>query len=174
MDAGEQCDDGNKIDNDSCDNNCQQPPPPPNCGNGVCNTGELCDTNVKCDTGAGLFTPGECRINCTYCGDGNLDPGEECDDGNAINNDQCSNDCNYVPISPNCGNNLCDPNESCDLNTRCIGGGIFTPGECRVDCTYCGDGIIQSMLGEVCDDGNTNNEDSCNNDCQVAVIPPGP
>ncbi len=27
------------------------------------------------------------------CGDGVLDPGEECDDGNLINNDFCSNNC---------------------------------------------------------------------------------
>ncbi|MEA1937136.1 MAG: SdrD B-like domain-containing protein [Patescibacteria group bacterium] len=28
-----------------------------------------------------------------YCGDGNLDPGEQCDDGNNINGDGCSADC---------------------------------------------------------------------------------
>ena len=30
---------------------------------------------------------------CSYCGDGILDPGEECDDGNNIDDDGCSNEC---------------------------------------------------------------------------------
>jgi len=33
------------------------------------------------------------------CGNGNLDPGEMCDDGNLINGDSCSISCTF------CGNN---------------------------------------------------------------------
>lgn len=29
----------------------------------------------------------------------------------------------------------------------------------------CGDGIVQTSLGEQCDDGNTNNLDDCTNNC---------
>ena len=37
---------------------------------------------------------------------------------------------------------------------------------CRLDCTYCGDGIVNGAPGaESCDDGNTNNRDSCQNSC---------
>ena len=35
----------------------------------------------------------EIEENEPYCGDGNLDPGEQCDDGNNINGDGCSADC---------------------------------------------------------------------------------
>ena len=42
--------------------------------------------------GAGIVNLCE---NCTepYCGDGFLDVGEECDDGNLINGDGCDNNC---------------------------------------------------------------------------------
>ena len=31
---------------------------------------------------------------------------------------------------------------------------------------HCGDGTVQTGNGEACDDGNTNNNDACNNVCQ--------
>ena len=37
-----------------------------------------------------------------YCGDGNVDPGEECDDGNDIDDDDCSNDCLINEEEPYC------------------------------------------------------------------------
>lgn len=52
--------------------------------------------------GNGVIEPGEqcdgganCRSDCTIgrCGDGRLDPGEQCDDGNRNNNDNCTNQC---------------------------------------------------------------------------------
>jgi cysteine-rich repeat protein len=40
-------------------------------------------------------TPSECRRDCTqpFCGDGRLDGGELCDDGNTLSNDGCRGDC---------------------------------------------------------------------------------
>lgn len=69
-----------------------------------------------------------------------------------------------------CGNETCEAGETCDTNEQCDGDGILSPGECRPpgdpdECTYCGDGVVQN--GEVCDDGNSNDNDSCNNNCQV-------
>jgi cysteine-rich repeat protein len=42
-----------------------------------------------------LDSPSACRTNCTVprCGDGILDGGEVCDDGNVIGGDGCSVDC---------------------------------------------------------------------------------
>ncbi len=39
--------------------------------------------------------PGKCRANCTVprCGDGILDAGEVCDDGNVQDGDECASDC---------------------------------------------------------------------------------
>lgn len=44
------------------------------------------------------------------CGDGILDEGEECDDGNEVNTDGCRNDCTL----PFCGDGILDRNEICD------------------------------------------------------------
>ncbi|RLB57437.1 MAG: hypothetical protein DRJ42_00420 [Deltaproteobacteria bacterium] len=43
-------------------------------------------------------TPSMCRTDCTVpsCGDGILDGGEVCDDGNNVSGDRCSADCSTV------------------------------------------------------------------------------
>src|SRR5947209_5246490 len=78
VDPGEQCDDGNDVNGDTCDSNCTTPA----CGNGIVDSGEQCDdgNDVNGDT---------CDSNCTMpaCGNGIVDPGEQCDDGNAVNGD---------------------------------------------------------------------------------------
>lgn len=182
----------------------------PRCGDGVCNTGELCDGTADCrNNGQPLPSGLVCRAagtaaQCTYCGDGTVNGGEECDDGNTNNNDGCSNSClkpnkcddvctaalgceggltctnglckgQICEQPPRCGDNKCDAGEMCDGNLKCSGGGELTAGECSRsganECTYCGDGVVQVGAGEACDDGNTNNEDGCNNSCQVPVMP---
>ncbi|MFH1947326.1 MAG: LamG-like jellyroll fold domain-containing protein [Candidatus Magasanikbacteria bacterium] len=52
---------------------------------------------------------------------------------------------------------------------------------CSWDCQsyggYCGDGYMQSIEGEECDDGNDKNQDGCNNDClkeNMACLEAGP
>lgn len=70
----------------------------PECGDGICNLDdETCDGDAKCE-GGGILSSGECRApgtadECTYCGDGEVQSGEDCDDGNSDDNDECSNDC---------------------------------------------------------------------------------
>lgn len=157
------------------------------CGNNTCDEeSETCDGAVQCTTG-GNFSIGECRNDCTFCGDGVIQLGEDCDDKNDINGDECTNACKSnsqsglaeasptpTPVSSasptpatnttTCGNLSCEGTESCDGTTKCIGTGEFTEGEtCRLDCTYCGDGIVQG--NESCDDGNTNDNDRCSNTC---------
>ena len=62
---------------------------PVRCGDGIVNQiGETCDP-----PGSNAGQPNECRQDCTYCGDGHLDTGEQCDDGNNINGDGCSATC---------------------------------------------------------------------------------
>ena len=45
------------------------------------------------------------------CGDGNVDPGEQCDDGNNVDGDSCSSTCE---LPPRCGDGNVDPGEQCD------------------------------------------------------------
>ena len=169
--TGEQCDDGNDIDTDSCNNLCL--PVNMACANAQ---------NETCNP-PGLFTPSgftnmrECRdsqdtsLLCTFCGDGEVQTGEECDDGNDVDTDTCNNMCQAAPT---CGDGMLDPGEACDEG---MNGGLFTPSgfsSQRVcagtseaaPCTFCGDGVVQA--GEDCDDGNdVDVGDSCPNSCQV-------
>jgi cysteine-rich repeat protein len=89
------------------------------CGNGVVEKGELCDCGTDasklpkdCKAVNGLFygdgsgcsktctkepncvdSSGKTQACTTSCGDGNVDPNEECDDGNQADGDGCSNKC---------------------------------------------------------------------------------
>ncbi len=100
------------------------------------------------------------------CGDGILDPGEICDDGNKIDDDGCTNDCQIRIIPPGCGDGFVQPDagETCEVGTVVapVQGGAATRA-CRDSCTFCGDGIIQA--NEVCDDGNDVDGDDCSNEC---------
>jgi hypothetical protein len=58
-----------------------------------------------------------------------------------------------LPIPP-CGNGIVDPGETCDppdLAPDPLTGQT----RCRLDCTRCGDGHVQTADTETCDDGNT-------------------
>jgi fibro-slime domain-containing protein len=125
-----------------------------------------------------------------YCGDGILELTEECDDGNAVSGDGCSQICqlenNYV--CPNagqpcvsiavCGNGILTSDETCDDGNTQSGDGCSAdcktvePGwQCRVPgkpCTpQCGDGIVSGT--ETCDDGNTNSGDGCSATCHLEI-----
>lgn len=76
-----------------------------------------------------------------------------------------------TPRAPRCGNNQCDPGETCDGAVYCVvGRGAVHDRDCRNSgsqkCTFCGDGVVQESAGEECDDGNTENGDSCSNSCK--------
>src|SRR5262245_8143256 len=113
----------------------------------------------KCATG--IYCPAEMECAAVQavcltstCGNGHLDPGEECDDGNIINGDRCSSQCKLEI----CGNGVIDTaiGEVCDDGNTKSGDG------CSSDCKSketCGNGIVDE--GEACDDGNMVNGDGC-------------
>ena len=63
-----------------------------------------------------------------------------------------------------CGDSIIGntPGETCDPPNQ--PGGV-NGNTCRANCTVCGDGVKDSE--EACDDGNTNNEDTCRNNCTL-------
>lgn len=56
----------------------------------------------------------EC-VGVGVCGNGIVDPYEQCDDGNNIDGDGCSANCR---LEPRCGNGIIDPGEDCDDGPR--------------------------------------------------------
>ena len=174
LQGDEECDDGNREIEDGCDLNC------------VIDAGWICTEDE-----AGLST-------CSGdCGNGEVDPGEQCDDGfenNTLEPDACRPDCSL----PTCGDEIVDSDEECDdgdanadeanlCRTTCLlpacGDAILDDAEacdeggdnadeadtCRLDCSLpvCGDGITDSE--EECDDGEGNGDEpgACRTDCSA-------
>jgi len=93
----------------------------------------------------------------SVCGNSVIDPGEECDDGNAVGGDGCSASC----LLEVCGNGTLDVGEECDDGNNTNGDG------CNVFCQVekCGDGDLDP--GEACDDGNNTDGDGCSSECTI-------
>jgi cysteine-rich repeat protein len=108
------------------------------------------------------------------CGNGILDnnKGEQCDDGNNINNDSCSNECSINIPDPYCGDGNLDIGEECDDGNNIDGDNCSA--SCSVetcdetggggDSPVCGDNIKEGT--EQCDDGNLDNGDGCSSICE--------
>ncbi|EDM81103.1 regulator of chromosome condensation, RCC1 [Plesiocystis pacifica SIR-1] len=186
---GEQCDDGNGIDGDGCNNDCTTG----FCGDGVLDPGEECDDGNFDDTDACLATcvaascgdgvtwagveecdqgglnsdAGECTLSCllNVCGDGNLFEGvEECDPGadNIGPGQECLTGC----VVNGCGDgDPGGPGEECD------DANADNTDDCTTECLLptCGDGFVWAG-NEECDDQNANDDDACHNDCSRTEI----
>lgn len=64
------------------------------------------------------------------CGNGEDDPGEECDDGNDVDEDGCSSEC-VLEVVAGCGNGVVE----LDLDEACDDGNDFAWDGCENDCT---------------------------------------
>lgn len=101
----------------------------------------------------------------SFCGDGIIDPGEQCDDGpDQEDVDPCSPFCTL----PACGDGFLQESigEECDNGTD-----NDDSESCKKDCTYakCGDGFVQASNDEECDAGLENGEynSECTENCKV-------
>lgn len=119
------------------------------------------------------------------CGNGRLEAGEACDDGNVASGDGCDADCGAEPAETACGDGIrqageeCDdgdlqPGDGCDDecreeecgNSRKDSGEECDPprvGSCTPNCSIvrvnCGNGDVDP--DEECDDGNDEASDGC-------------
>ncbi len=166
--ATEACDDGNSRAGDGCSADCRTVEPEYTCPT----------ANAPC-----IYAPPP----AVACGNGVIDAGETCDDGNTLGGDGCSATCQLTAgwVCPKagalcsaaaCGDKLVAGTEGCDDGNTVGGDG------CSATCTVepnavcpppktscrpmvCGDGIISGS--EKCDDANTRAGDGCSADCQA-------
>jgi cysteine-rich repeat protein len=107
----------------------------------------------------------------SICGNGIVEPGEECDPGTAGFTRECNINCTFS----RCGDEIVNPaaGEECDR-------GSFNrdDADCTASCkvNVCGDGLVDQIGPnhiEQCDDGNTLNSDRCTNFCTLAYCGDG-
>jgi cysteine-rich repeat protein len=93
------------------------------------------------------------------CGDGVVQSGEDCDDGNDSNADACPTTCK----PHRCGDGIArgDLVEGVAGFEACDDGNQDSLDGCDTLCERCGDGIVGFLEG--CDDGNDVAEDGCTN-----------
>lgn len=127
----------------------------------------------------------------SICGNGVVEDGESCDDGNSVGGDGCSADCKAIEpgyvcyegkpceqVSGVCGNGKVDDGEACDDGNQVSGDGCSSDckkvesgckcpekgGACTCNSeAICGNGKVEG--DEMCDDSNTDDGDGCNADC---------
>jgi len=189
---------------------------PPECGNDIAEVGELCDgTDMKgadCQDIGLPYGVLACTETCVYdisacysavpeCGNGIVENGEECDDGNHDVTDACPDGPEGTCQNARCGDGFvwdgvegCDdgnemngdlcpdgPGGTCEL-AECgdgflqVGVEVCDPGidpMCNPDCQgSCGDGIVQSEY-EVCDLTQSGCNWDCKGTCHDSVFRPG-
>ena len=125
------------------------------------------------------------------CGNGVIEFGENCEDGNTTSGDGCSSTCviesHYTcPVlgmpcihDVICGDRMIEGKEECDDGNTTSGDGCAA--DCTLECGWqcppgavcraakCGDGKVAG--NEQCDDGNTTDGDGCGADCTLESKP---
>ncbi|MEI9947885.1 MAG: DUF4215 domain-containing protein [Pseudomonadota bacterium] len=221
IEAAESCDDGNTDDDDGCSADCLVKDPLYDCsvlnmscvntvvcGDSQVTGDEVCDDankvggdgcSANCLTVEPNFICGKpgktsCRkVTIPVCGDGSIDAGEDCDDGNtSATLDGCSATCKvdatWVCPTPGsqclplgCGNGVRTPDEQCDDGNAIANDGCsLKSGICSVEAGFvcpeqgkpcmpkCGDNLLKGY--EKCEDGNSTSGDGCSAAC---LIEPG-
>lgn len=100
------------------------------------------------------------------CGDGVTQGNEQCDDGNDVDTDACTNSCRNAV----CGDGITQAGvEECDDRNA------DDTDACLQTCVAatCGDGKVEKDVEE-CDDGNSDDADACKNTCALNRVACGP
>ncbi len=221
--AFEECDDGNTVSGDGCSSICKREatcvdddggndPKKQGTVRGAGTETDFCqDLNTlmefTCSTAGSPFAS---RINCPFgcrsgicnagpvCGNSSLETGEQCDDGNKINNDGCSATCmkessntcidsdgGYVPtVRGTATVKTLQATDFCSADGtlreyKCAGPDSITSttytcantcenGACVPATNICGNRITE--VPEQCDDGNTVEGDGCSSTCRTEFL----
>ncbi len=154
-----------------------------------------CPYGLVCDNGLCNMDP-----TSSICGNAIVEQGEACDDGNDVDTDGCTNFCRLVLGEDLCGNGIDDDGNGltdegceCSASTACNAGMVCSAGACLTQCEsdtdcpalnhcnvdsglcvsddatgVCGNAIVEA--GEMCDDGNSVDDDGCNNQCTFGGV----
>ena len=196
----EECDDGNAVDGDGCDNDCSF-----SCVKGTvngdakcddqdpCNGAETCTDQHTCDAGTPAADGTACGQGkscksgvCSddTCGDGFVSAGEDCDDGNLVDGDGCDA-CTFSCVSSDPA--ACTPADECsgqgtcdDATHTCAPGNPLADGTPCAGGGFCSAGVCTLATcgnavtepGEACDDGNALDGDGCDVDCTLSCVDP--
>ena len=132
LERNEACDDGNLINGDGCSQ--------------FCDVTFQCSDLVDNDADGKIDFPND--LGCTgpndntespdpqsVCGNGAIEQGETCDDGNLINGDGCSSTCQIETAQAVCGNNILETPEQCDDGNLINGDGCSSACLTTVQCS---------------------------------------
>src|SRR5205085_11987674 len=61
-------------------------------------------------------------VSCNTCGNGTVEGGEQCDDGNYVDGDCCSKSCTYEADASPCDNGDTCTGDLCNATGTCVGG----------------------------------------------------
>jgi cysteine-rich repeat protein len=166
------CDDGLFCNGpESCLSGACQPGTPVACpDNGIfCDGAEYCDENgdACASTGDPCAAPYSCDEpgdSCMLieCGNGMLEPGEQCDDGNVLDGDCCDAACQCEPAGSLCSDGVyCNGEETCDGAGMCLAG---TPVDCNDGITCTSDACDETSDACIHDPDNASCDDAlyCN------------
>ncbi|MBO4350159.1 MAG: DUF4215 domain-containing protein, partial [Proteobacteria bacterium] len=153
----EACDDGNTESGDGCTADCS-----------AIEEGYTCPSSGGACTKKGEDEPKPEPEPDTKpkCGNGKVETGEECDDGNTDDGDGCSSDCHNEGCSGDgCHENLCG-NSELDLGEACDDGNTDDGDGCSADCTTIEPGFNcleagQDCIPEGCGNQTVEGEEEC-------------
>lgn len=168
IEGTEECDDGNDVQDDGCDNACRF-----NCIAGddkrdkcddanACNGKETCGADHACASGTALGEGDSCGTDLVCvnggcvsasCGDGIVQTGEECDDANSTSGDGCENDCKLSCVSTDAtrdcstmGGDECGGAQACDDTAHiCKGTPLADGTSCNAGAGTCKAGVCTAL-----------------------------
>lgn len=127
---------------------------------GICG-GVYCGPGLTCAANQPVCIPMD------GCGNGIIDKGEACDDGNIVDGemtdggltiDKCNHDCTSTQV---CGNSIKDVSEECDHGELNGTPGTSCDSGCHLVSSVCGNAVVDRDQGEQCDPGDMDSAD-CN------------